>query len=108
MFNCKNTISTAEYLQSISVAESTSISNYRKETYAALAPRVSKGFATVTTESIAKNTTIKTVMTINLDFGTVINSKIQIGAINMTVPTPTIRKVMKPSIRLSDINSTEA
>jgi hypothetical protein len=96
------TISTAEYLmaniqgfQFIERVDGITIGR----TYAAVAARVSNGFATVTLCISPKKTTTKAVITSNLPSAEPTPFKIHSGAININSPTRQITVVSNPSSR---------
>jgi hypothetical protein len=60
--------------------------NYKENSYAAVAPKVSKGFATVAQVTMQRNNTINPVIQAKLDILLFVNSKIQSGAMSITSP----------------------
>jgi hypothetical protein len=80
---CKNTISTAEYLYIVSKAVLLKAKVHKELTYAAVAPKVSNGFATVANETIQRNSTMNPVIQAKLITLLRVNSKIQSGAISI-------------------------
>lgn len=72
-------------------------------TYAAVAPKVSNGFATVAYETKQRNSTINPVIQAKLAILLLVNSKIQSGAMSIAKPTKPIITKIKPSIRSSEM-----
>ena len=92
MLLCIKTIRTAAYLTTL-VLSTLRLS----KTYAAVPAKVSKGFATLALDNIARNNAVNAVIIINFVSGECTTSRIHIGAINTMYPEVVITMVTKAS-----------